>query len=260
VSRLSPAAAVDSPQFWDARARRFAARFPGPARNDPFLARVRRAVGRTRSVIDVGSGPGRFALALAPRAKEVVAVDPSKEMLAHLRRRCRGLGIDNIRLVHGKWQDVNAPTVDVGLCSYVLPIIDDAAGFLTKLDACCRERAFLYLGAMSTDAVFDPFWRHFHGTPRRPGPTYLDAVAVLEELGVEPQVEVVEVTTGTRFKSLAAAVGDYRENLLLPDDAEVRRELRALLRTWLVEQGGELRAPVRSMPAAVISWDARGGS
>ncbi len=259
VASLSPEAAVDTPEFWDAQARRFAARLPGPARNDPFLARVGRSVGPKTTVLDVGAGPGRYALALAPRAREVVAVDPSQEMLRHLRRRSRGLGIDNIRPVHGKWQDVATPTVDVALCSYVLPIIEDAAGFLAKLDASCRKRAFLYFGAMSTDAVFDPFWRHFHGKSRRPGPTYLDAADLLRELGMTPEVKVVEVRTRTRFTNLAAAVTAYRQSLLLPDEADVRRELRGLLREWLVEDAGELRAPLRSVPAAVISWEGGGG-
>ena len=107
VAGLSSEAAAHTPQFWDARARRFAARLPGPARNDPFLARVRRSVGRTSTVLDVGCGPGWYALALAPRVREVVAVDPSKEMLKHLRRQSRVLGIDNIRPVQGSWQDLS---------------------------------------------------------------------------------------------------------------------------------------------------------
>ncbi|MBA2752405.1 MAG: hypothetical protein H0U41_09275, partial [Actinobacteria bacterium] len=69
VAGLSSEAAAHTPQFWDARARRFAARLPGPARNDPFLARVRRSVGRTSTLLDVGCGPGRYALALAPRVR-----------------------------------------------------------------------------------------------------------------------------------------------------------------------------------------------
>lgn len=257
AARLSPDGAADSSAFWDARARRFASSFPGPARDDPFLARLRRATGPASTLLDVGAGPGRFSLALAPRVREVTAVDPSRGMLAQLRRQSRELGITNVRPVLGRWQDVEVPAADVVFCSYVVPIVKDIAPFMAKLDAFCRRRAFLYLGAMSTDAVFDPFWRHFHGTPRRPGPTYLDAVDVLEELGIRPQVEVVEVRTRVRFRTLAAAVTAYREQLMLPDDATTRRELRDLLRAWLVERDGELRAPMRSLPAAVISWAAR---
>jgi len=150
------------------------------------------------------------------------------------------------------------PTVDVALCSYVLPIIEDAGRFLAKLDAACRERAFVYMGAMSADAFVDPFWRHFHGKPRRPGPTYLDAVDVLREIGMMPEVEVIEVSLRPRFKNLATAVADYHQSLLLPDEADVRRELRELLRGWLVEDAAELRVPLQSLPAAVISWPGGG--
>ncbi len=254
VDRLSPARGPDTADFWDARARRFAARLPVAGARDPFLSRVRRAVGRSSTVLDVGAGAGRFALALAPKVAEVVAVDPSGQMLAHLRRQSRRLGVANVTALQGRWQDVDPPVVDVGICSYVLPIVVDAAGFLRKLDAACRRQVFVYLGAVSTDAVFDPFWRHFHGAVRRPGPTYLDALALLRELGMAPHVDVVEAPVLARFRRLADAVDDYRDNLLLPDTSEIRRELRDLLGAWLVKDDGGLRAPLRSLPAAVISW------
>jgi hypothetical protein len=190
--------------------------------------------------------------------REVVAVDPSKEMLKHPDARAESSGSTTSSPVQGSWQDVANPTVDVALCSYVLPIIEDAGRFLAKLDAACRERAFVYMCAMSADAFVDPLWRHFHGKPRRPGPTYLDAVDVLRELGMKPEVEVIEVSLRPRFKNLATAVADYHQSLLLPDEADVRRELRELLRGWLVEDAAELRVPLQSLPAAVISWPGGG--
>ena len=254
TARLSPAGSPDTTEFWDSRAKRYASRFGDPDSREPFVIRVRRVVGPKSSVVDVGAGPGRFALALAPRVKEVIAVEPSGQMLAHLRRQSRRLEIDNVRCVQGRWQDVDVAPADVVICSYVLPLIEDVTGFLAKIDATARKRAFLYLPAMSTDALFDPFWRYFHGSPRRPGPTYLDVVAVLEGLGLAPQVEVVEVPVRARFTSLRAAVDDYGENLLLADTAAVRRQLRPLLSSWLVERDGTLRPPLRSTPAVVLSW------
>ena len=257
TARLSAAGAPDTTGFWDSRARRYASRFGTPDRRDPFVARVRRVVGPTSTVVDVGAGPGRFSLALASRAREVIAVEPSGRMLGHLRRQSRRLHIENVRCLQGRWEDVDAPPADVVICSYVLPLIEDVGGFLAKMDATAKDRAFLYLSAMSVEALFDPFWRHFHGAPRRPGPTYLDAVAVLEELGLAPEVEVVEVPVRTTFASLGAAVDEYRENLFLADTADVRRQLRSLLRPWLTEREGTFRPPLRSMPAAVVGWRPR---
>lgn len=257
IEKLKAGAGSLGAEFWDRRARRFASRVAGTAGRDPFLARVRRRVGSATTVVDVGAGPGRFALALAPRAHEVIAVDPSREMLSLLRSEARRLGVGNVRTVTGRWEEVEA-SGDVVICSYVVPMIPDAAGFCRKLDAAARRRAFVYLNAVSGDVFLDPFWRHFHGRPRSPAPTYLDLAAVLSEIGAAPEIEVVEVPTMTRFKSLSEAVSSYRESLLLADTAEVRRELRGLLESFLVRRDGRLCPPMRTVPAAIVSWEPSG--
>ncbi len=256
MEAITPGGGAVGPGYWDARARRFAAQV-GTAEGDPLVSRIGRAGGRRATVLDVGAGTGRFTLALAPRVGQVVAVDSSGAMLSILRREARRRGLANIRGIEGRWEDVDAPPAEVVLCSYVLPLVEDATGFLAKLDAAARSRAFVSMNAVSTDLFFDPFWRHFHGRPRRPGPTYLDAVAVLAELGIQAEVEVVEVPVRSRFSSVAKAAAAYRESLLLPDSAEVRRELRGLLRTWLVGPEGSLRPPLKTTAAAILSWKPR---
>lgn len=257
IERLSGEHDRTGTRYWERRAKRFAARLEGTAEGDPLTARLRRACGARTTVLDIGSGPGRFALVIAPRVAEVVALDPSKAMLAILRREARQRGLDNLRTVEGRWPDEadEVEPVDVAFSSYVLPIVDDAPAFLRAMDAVARRHAFLYLGAFTADAVVDPLWRHFHGTPRRPGPTWLDAVAVLREMGITPDVDVVEVPSRTRFATFAEAVRDYRDLLVLPDTPDIRRELAGLLRSWLVTtSGGALRPPIATLPAAVIRW------
>ena len=257
MDRLVPRGGAVGADYWNSRARRFAARSTGTASRDPFLTRIRRVTGSRSTVLDVGAGPGRFTLAIAPRVAQVVAVDASPVMGSLLRSAARRQGSTNVLTVTGRWEEVDVDPADVVICSYVLPLIHDAAGFLAKLDAHCLGHAFVYLSALSGDAFADPFWRHFHGKPRQPGPTYLDAVAVLAELGIEADVEVVEVPVRTRHKSVAAAARSYRESLLLPDTAEVRRELRGLLSGWLIADGDAWRPPLRTTPAAILSWRGR---
>ncbi len=259
MEAMVPGGGAVGPDYWDSRARRFTAQV-GTGEGDPLVSRVRRAAGRRATVLDVGAGTGRFALVLAPRVGQVVAVDSSPGMLSVLRREARRRGLANIDCIEGRWEDVDAPAADVVICSYVLPLIEDAAGFLAKLDATACSGAFVSMNAVSTDVFFDPFWRHFHGGPRRPGPTYLDAAAVLGELGIEPEVEVVEVPVRSRFSSVAKAAAAYRESLLLPDTAEVRRELRALLATWLVGSQGSWRPPLKTTGVAILSWKPRRGA
>jgi hypothetical protein len=189
----------------------------------------------------------------------VTAVDASARMLDICRREARRRQLGNVTTLHARWEDADVSPADVAFSSYVLTLVPDAEPFLAKLDATATERAFLYLGAYTADAIMDPLWRHFHGRSRKPGPTYLDALDVVRELGFRPEVEVVEVATRGRFKTVADAAKDYRDQLCLPDTPEVRKELRGLLEHWLIRRGDALAAPLKTVPAAVISW-AGGGS
>lgn len=256
VERLSPDGGGIGPDYWDRRAARFARRFSVAGPDDPFLARLSAATEDDDVVVDVGAGPGRYALALAPWVREVVAVDPSPVMLGFLGEQAARRALDNVSCRVGDWRDVDAAG-EVVVCSYVLPVIPDAAAFVRKLHAAAGRRVFVYLSAASADVLQEPFWRYFHGRRRAPAPTYLDAVDLVEEeLGVDVDVEVVEAATVGRFADLGEAVDDYRDNLLLPDTPETRASLARLLEPWLVADGEVLRAPVRTMPGAILAWAA----
>jgi len=255
LERLSPAAGSVSGSFWDNRAGRYAAGVRrANTERDPFLRRLRRLTDASSTVIDVGAGTGRFALVLADGVSHVTAVEPSSAMLAILQRDAEELGADNLTAVQATWDEARVEPADVAFAAFVLTLVPDAVAFLAKLDATARRHALLYLGAYSGDAVLDPLWRHFHGAPRVPGPSYLDAVAVLHELGVEHRVKVVEVPDHRRWAIIEDAVESYRDALLLDDTAQVRTELAGLLASWLLGRRGAYRSPLRVVPAAIVEW------
>ena len=260
MARLSPGAGSVSGSFWDSRAERYSARLrvPDPAR-EPFLRRLLRVTGASSSVVDVGAGTGRFALALAPSVAHVTAVEPAAAMLAVLERNAAQLGVTNLTTVPATWEQAAVAPADVAFSSFVVTLVPDAEPFLAKLEASARRRVLLYVGAYSADALLDPLWRHFHDEPRTPGPTYLDALAVLRELGMDPVVKVVEIVNDRRFATIAEAVEHYREWLFLADTPDVRRELAELLSAWLMGRRGAWRSPLRAVPAAILEWTPRGG-
>lgn len=59
----------------------------------------RGALHDTATVVDLGTGTGRFALAAAAHCRRVVAVDVSEVMLAHLRREIAHSGPTNVECV-----------------------------------------------------------------------------------------------------------------------------------------------------------------
>jgi SAM-dependent methyltransferase len=255
AERLSAGPGFSTPQAWDARASRWGAGDSAwDTTRDPLIRRLRALTGPASTVIDAGAGAGRFALTLARHVRRVVAVDHSDGMLEVLRRRAADRGIANVDTVHARWEDADVPPADVVFSSFVMTLVRDPTPFVDRLEAAARDRVLLYLGAYSGDAVLDPLWRHFHGEPRAPGPSYLDALAVLRERGIEPRVKVVEIPNPRRFATPADAVENYREGLLLADTAEIREELERLLGAWLLGRRGALRSPLRTVPAAILEW------
>lgn len=94
IESLAPGRDVAGARYWDSQAPRLAARSdPESAARDPFLRQLLRLAQPTTTILDIGSGIGRFTLGLAPRAGFVTAVDPSRKMLAHLRRQARQQGL-----------------------------------------------------------------------------------------------------------------------------------------------------------------------
>ena len=177
------------------------------------------------TVLDIGCGGGRSSLPLAPPATELIGVDQTGAMLDEFVAAAERAGVAR-RTVHGRWPEIAAqtPHADVVVCHHVLYNVGDIAPFLWALTDHARLAVVVEVPTVHPMSAWTPAWRHFWDLDRPAGPTVDELLAVLRELGLDP-----EHTTSPRGPLSAYAadpatlVPTARRRLCLPADRD--REL-----------------------------------
>ena len=240
---------------WARRAGRFArmARTLDPAA-DPFVQALQQALRPTDTVLDVGAGAGRYALALAPMVAGLTAVEPSAGMRAQLDRQIADRGLTNLRVVPGAWQEVEVEAHDVVFVSHVLYFVPDAVSFLQKLDRSAARACFILHRVEEIGSLFGPLQEELFGG-RPPEAGFLDLYNLLFAIGIRPNARLFRQPFSMGYGSMDEAVSEARSVLGLPpgDDSHDAR-IRAYLSGALVERNGDLCFP-GGPQLAIIWWE-----
>lgn len=140
------------------------------------------------TVVDVGCGGGRSSLVLAPPASELIGVDRSGAMLDEFVLATSAAGVAR-RTVHGSWPDVavQTPVADLVVCHHVLYDVPDVVPFLLALSAHASLAVVVEIPTRHPMSAWSPAFRHFWQLERPEGPTHRDLIAVLDELGLQPE-------------------------------------------------------------------------
>jgi predicted O-methyltransferase YrrM len=112
VARRDRYSPTEEVEHWNRRAESYAQRSGSPASRShrASLLRWLASRGALRAgyrVLDIGAGPGAFALPMAARVREVTALEPASAMAAILEKKRAARGLRNIRLVGKGWQQVD---------------------------------------------------------------------------------------------------------------------------------------------------------
>ena len=115
---------------------------------------------QARTVLDVGTGTGRAAIALARRGAVVTGVDASAEMLAVAERRARDAPV-NVTFIHGDAHALGFPpqSFDSVVCLRVLMHTPDWRQSLAELCRVARHRVVLDYPALASAAALQALTR-----------------------------------------------------------------------------------------------------
>src|SRR5262245_60010069 len=210
--------------------------------------------------LHIGAGAGRYALPLALRVGEVIAVEPSGSMRRALRTGLDEHGIHNARVVAGAWPDAleelgPLPAVDTSLIAHVAYDIEPIGAFLDAMEAATRNRCIALLTDRSPASVADSFWPLVHGEERVPLPALPELVALLEARGREVSVATLERSPRT-FDSVPALTAFLRRQLFIAEGGEKDVHFRAILPDHIArrEDGGWTLAERPTGSLGLVRW------
>jgi len=240
--------------------------------DDPVLNRLLALADPADAWLDIGAGAGRYALPLARKVREVVAIDPSPGMLSTLATEMDHWRIANVRSVLGRWPESMAestpsdvpggdtarerpPEADVALMAHVGYDIDAIGPFVDAMERAAGRRCVAVLMERSPASVGDAFWPPVHGEARVALPALPEFLALLLARGT-----LFEVTLTLRAPRRWASRADLAQFLrrgmwLAPDGAKARR-LDALLEERPLGADGSIVVD-RGLRIGIVSWEPR---
>jgi CTP:molybdopterin cytidylyltransferase MocA/SAM-dependent methyltransferase len=242
---------------------------------DPVLDALLAIVKPADTVLDIGAGPGRYALPLALATREVIAIDPSESGLAALRESMTQFGIANVRPIKARWPPdaddrVGAaglaelgefPVADVALIAHVGYDIDAIGPFIDAMEMAARRSCVAVLMERSPASLAEPFWREVHGEERVRLPALAEFVELLGARGRGPEMRIVD-SERRSWTSRAELEAYLRRQTWTAPGGELDRRLMAAIerRATVAEDGTVSLGEASSLSIGIVVWAAPGPS
>ena len=240
--------------FWEGMAQNFK---DDPFRKgDPVIDRLEQEFAECRTLVDIGGGAGRLALPLSLSREAVTVVDSSKSMLAELQDSCEEAKIENVSSVFGLWEDAVIDIHEGALCSHVTYVIENIGKFLENVNQYASKRVVIIAFMKSPQAHLESLWREVHEEERVHLPGVPELMDVLWQLGIAPELNIIEHLGPHIYGSGKDAISDLRRRLYVNQGTRKDEILTRVLKSDLkpTEQGMEL-ANSDGRISCLISWN-----
>ena len=240
--------------FWEGMAQNFK---DDPFRKgDPVIDRLEQEFAECRTLVDIGGGAGRLALPLSLSREAVTVVDSSKSMLLELQDSCEEAKIENVSSVFGLWEDAVIDIHEGALCSHVTYGIENIGKFLENVNRYASKRVVIIAFMKSPQAHLESLWREVHEEERVHLPGVPELMDVLWQLGIAPELNIIEHLGPHIYGSGKDAISDLRRRLYVNQGTRKDEILTRVLKSDLkpTEQGMEL-ANSDGRISCLISWN-----
>ena len=240
------------PDHWKGNAATFQ---PIVEEQNPVADALGRWLRADADVIDVGAGGGRIAVPLARQVGKLTAVEPSESMRDVLQQSATAHDVRNIEIVASTWEEAEVAPADLVFAAHVTYSVAGIEPFLRKMDRAATHRVALITFSDPAQHVFAPFWKHVYGEERLRLPVRNELLAVLRELGIEPEIDTLPPRIPVAFGAPEEAFEMVRGRLFIGEGTQAEARLREAMAKLTELRDGELW-PVQATPneLSILTW------
>jgi hypothetical protein len=223
-------------------------------RDEPTLEILRGFVGPDESLLDIGAGGGRYALALALECRQVIAVEPSEGMQRVLAEGMAEYGIANVQPVNARWPEAAADLqADVALISHIGYDVEDIGSFLDAMESAARRLCVAVLLSQPPPTEADRLWPAVHGVERAALPSLPEFLTLLLARGRLFEMRLVERVPQT-FDQPEQVLGFLRQQLWTAPNSDKDRTLERVARERLQQRNGRYALSWNPVPVGIVTW------
>lgn len=209
------------------------------------------------TVLDIGAGPGTMAIPLAKVVKHVTAIEPSSGMLRCLKKNARDSCVTNISCINKRWEDI-VPSEDIGQCDIVIAsfslIMLDMKAALAKMNELAAKYVYLFTFVGDPKRDYSGLWLKLYGEEYIPDPDYIYIYNLLYNMGIFPNVEIIENKYRESFSNLEEAARYLKEILDISSlEKEEEEIIKSHIREALTFKDGTVWSSYE-IKTAVIWW------
>lgn len=217
----------------------------------PIFKEVIVNLGDKRTVLDIGAGVGRFSAPLALAGCNVTAIEPSTEMISHLKEAVAHHKVTElVTIVQSSWPNHDFNVADVALATFVIQFSDDWIAFARAMENHATNRCILAVHVDPIMFFMRKLWPIFHPDEPHPQmPGFTEIYPVLLKAGIIGNVEIFEEQHGPRWKNVEEALPTISERLGIRENPRAMQDLQDIL--------GDPELGIfipRSHRVAMISW------
>lgn len=238
------------PEHWDKRAQQMAQNCANL--NDPYLLRFRELMDFTgaQTLLDVGCGPGSISLCLASQFQSVIGIDYSGGMIEMAKKRANEMKITHAHFEKLAWEDSwdTLPKADISVASRST-LVDNLQAALLKLNRQTKLRVYT-THTLNPTFISEDIIRTIGRDVIRL-PTYIYAVNILYQMGINARVDFIKSSNNSGFDSFEAFVDSVNWSLknMTPQETEKLREY------YDAQTASGEKIPYPSRDWAMVSWD-----